>query len=311
MRDAAVKVIVTTHNRRLWAQAAVESVLAQTHRAFHVVIVDDSSNDGTAELARAFACSHPQQVSAIMKPQNLGLADSIRQGLLAPPSAPYVAILNDDDEWRPTKLERQLALFQVDPSLGLVYCEAEVFDKDGRLTGELFSDIFKPDVPTFDSLFNRNWACASSLIFRQDLAMIAARTLPEPSMVTDHYLMMLAAGYSSVGVVDEPLALYRMTPGAMSTHDAAMARDGTRAHLELFARNPALVERVGGPRRARRKVALSILDVAVLQLEHRQWREFFWHSVALLRTRSLRPTIWLGIHAVRRLVLRRKRVPTQ
>jgi glycosyltransferase involved in cell wall biosynthesis len=300
--DLLVKVVITTHNRRKWAARAIESVLAQTHPAIYVVIVDDASGDGTAELAQSYAAAEPDRVTVIRKSQNRGLADSIRLGLQAEPDAPYVAILNDDDQWHPQKLTRQLELFERNSALGLVCCEAQIFDEDDHLTGELFSDLFgKSDRLDFEELLSGNCACASTLLFTRDLAAIARASIPEPSMVTDYYLMLLAAGYFRVGSVAEPLALYRTSTKSMHTDTEGMWRDTTRARMELFARHPQLVERVGGPRAARRRVALSALYVAIYRLRHRAWREYAWQSWAVLRQRSVRPTIWLVIHTLRAL----------
>src|SRR6476659_8299605 len=92
-----VKVVITTYNRRSWAADAIDSALAQTHRPIRVVIVDDASIDGTAQLARSYQEQHPDKVTAICKPENRGLADSIATGLRAESGADFVAILTDDD----------------------------------------------------------------------------------------------------------------------------------------------------------------------------------------------------------------------
>ena len=298
-----VKVVVTTHNRRSWAAGAIDSVLAQTHQPVHVVIVDDASGDGTAELARSYAAAEPQRVTAIIKPENRGVADSIRLGLEAPPDAPYVAILNDDDRWHPSKLERQLRLFERDPALGLVFCEAEILDQNNRRTGERFSDLFGHFVSRdFEDVLRGNHACASTLLLTRELAAIAARSLPERLLVWDYYLVLLGAGYSSVAMVDEPLALYRVTETGLHAQDSRMWRDTTLARQELFARHPRLVERVGGPRAARRRVALLTREVALMQLRRVDLREYGWHSLELIRQRSPRHAVWLLIHTVRTLL---------
>src|SRR6476659_2370659 len=181
-----VKVVITTYNRRSWAADAIDSALAQTHRPIRVVIVDDASIDGTAQLARSYQEQHPDKVTAICKPENRGLADSIATGLRAESGADFVAILNDDDAWLPMKLERQLERFRDRPELGLVYSEAQIVDEDGKPTGELFSDLFGTlgHGDEFANLLRANRACASTLLLRKELAEIAASTLPDPSLVS-------------------------------------------------------------------------------------------------------------------------------
>jgi glycosyltransferase involved in cell wall biosynthesis len=294
-----VKVVVTTYNRREWAACAIESVLAQTHSDIHIVIVDDASSDGTAELARAYAAKRPETITAITKVENRGIADSICLGLEASPDAPFVAFLNDDDHWHPSKLERQLSLFDRDPSLGLVFCEAEVSDAQLMRTGELFSDLFGRFASgDLEELLHRNCACASTILLTREVAAIAAGSMLRRSHVWDYYLMMLAAGYSKIAMVEEPLAVYRETDTGLHVQEVRMVRDMTLARQRLFVRHPDLAERVGGMRMARRKLALRELDMAIMHLRRRQWANYGWHSLRLTRQRSIRPTLWLPVHTL-------------
>jgi glycosyltransferase involved in cell wall biosynthesis len=281
------------------------SVLEQTHPFVHLVVVDDASTDGTAELIRGYELCCPR-VTAICKEANRGVADTIITGLSQGPEADYVAILNDDDFWYPTKLERQLERFAADPAVGLVFCEAVIVDDNDQLTGQLFSDLYaKLDLgDALGSLLRANHACASTLLMTREIADIAAHTLPEPSFVWDYYIMLLAAGYSSIDYVDEPLAAYRI--GATGEHNTRldeMWRDTTRARQALFQRHPDLVRRVGGPAAARRITALRTLDVAVRQLRAGAWREYVWHAREVLRQRRARVSAWLLIHTIHELWL--------
>ena len=302
-----VKVVVTTYNRRTWAASAIDSALSQTHEPSHLVIVDDASTDGTAELVREYGEHHPDRVSAICKPENRGLADSLIEGLRAPPDAEFVAILNDDDAWLPTKLERQLERFDSDPRLALVYCEAKAINEEGTPTGQLFSDLFgKLDrADLFEDVFRANHACASTLLFRREVAEMASDTLPDPSVVSDYYLMLLAAGYATIDFIEEPLALWRDVAAGMHRGDHQMWRDTTRARRELFARHPAMVQRVGGGAAARRMTALQTIHVALRKLRERAWREYLWHSGVILTQRSPRALGALFLHTTEELLPKR------
>ena len=99
VRDELVKVVITTYNRRDWLIQALESVLAQTHAAVHIVVVDDGSTDGTVERLREYEATYPGKFTIVAKVSNRGVADSIRIGLEVGPSAQYVGFLNDDDLW--------------------------------------------------------------------------------------------------------------------------------------------------------------------------------------------------------------------
>jgi len=97
-----ISVIIPAYNSEVFLARALRSVEAQTFRDFEIVLVDDGSTDGTAEIARSFESvryfHQPNQLQAVAR--NRGLAEA--RGEL-------IAFLDADDEWLPEKLERQLA----------------------------------------------------------------------------------------------------------------------------------------------------------------------------------------------------------
>jgi glycosyltransferase involved in cell wall biosynthesis len=102
--------------------AAIGSILAQTHAALEVVVVDDGSTDGSAAVARAVA---DPRVRVLSRPhagpaaaRNLGVA--VAEGDL-------LAFLDADDLWVPGKLEWQLAALAAGPSLDMVFGHAVEF----------------------------------------------------------------------------------------------------------------------------------------------------------------------------------------
>jgi len=109
-----VAVVVPCYNVEFCLARALDSVLGQTYRDFCFYAVDDGSTDGTAQVLEKYAnrgvCAH--QIHA-------GQAAARNRGIRMSES-PYVAFLDADDEWLPTKLELQVALLNQDPSIGLI-----------------------------------------------------------------------------------------------------------------------------------------------------------------------------------------------
>lgn len=294
---AIAKAVITTYNRKAWAQEAIESALAQTYSPMHVVIVDDASSDGTAEMIQNYARRFPERVTAITKPENKGVADSVRLGLRAGPEAEYVALLNDDDLWYPTLVEKSVALLRARPSVGLVYSECDVVDEDLEPSGQVFSDLLgRFRTGDFFDILRGNHVSASTLVITREIAERAADTLPDRLVVFDYYILMLAAGYRSIAGLDETLAVYRETTDGLHIAKARGWRDTTLARIALFQRNPALVSICGGRRAAMRELSLRTLDIAVAQLSAGNLREYLWHSARILKMRQLRVIVWLSIH---------------
>jgi glycosyltransferase involved in cell wall biosynthesis len=301
--EPLVKVVVTTYNRCGVAKQAIDSVLAQSHRNLHLVIVDDASTDGTSELIRGYQRNDPSRITAVVKVENRGVADSIRTGIAAGPRAPYIAFLDDDDVWHPELLQRELAVTAADPSVGMVCADAEIIDPDGHFTGGLFSDEWGWfENGSFEETLRGNRACASTLLIDGELAEAALHTLPQETIVWDYCLVMLAAGLRSIVQLQEPLARCRKGGISLSQNLRDCWCDTTSAREAVVLRNPKLQQRLGGRRRARRVLALRAMDDAIWHLRARRWRDYAWQARASLRHRSVRAGLWLAIHTFRTLL---------
>jgi glycosyltransferase involved in cell wall biosynthesis len=125
-----VSVVIPVFNRRAAVRCAIKSVLAQTFQDFEIVVVDDGSTDGTPVSVAEFA---DRRIRLLRHERNRGGSAARNTGIRAS-SAPYVAFLDSDDEWLPTKLQRQLEVFARSnkEQLGLVYTGAEWIYPDGR-----------------------------------------------------------------------------------------------------------------------------------------------------------------------------------
>lgn len=114
-----ISVVIPTYNRRHELERALNSVFAQTHSEWEVVVVDDASDDGTEELVRELAS---ERVQYHRLPGRSGAAAARNVGVeLA--KGEYIAFLDSDDEWVPRKLEIQVeALEKGDADIDVVYC---------------------------------------------------------------------------------------------------------------------------------------------------------------------------------------------
>jgi glycosyltransferase involved in cell wall biosynthesis len=296
--EPLIKVVVTTYNRRDWTAAAIDSVLAQTYSNLHIVIVDDASTDGSAELAHEYAAAHQGRFTVVAKRSNRGVADSIRLGIEAGPESDYVAFLNDDDLWRRDKVERQIELFKRSPDAGLAFTGAEIIDTEGELVGQTYAERYAPQTELgFWDILSMSGACASTLMLNRATARRVAATLPDV-ITWDYYFVLVAAGTSRVVSLDANLGLYRVSAGAIHLGDDILHRDIVRTREQVFARNPCLANLVGGDRARRQRLAVLALSSARMKARQRRWREYFWHGLHVIRQRRLRPVVWLVIYAV-------------
>jgi FkbM family methyltransferase len=113
----AVSVILPTRNRRQWLRHSIGSVLQQTFRDFELIVIDDASADGTAELVEGLGDS---RVRYVRMDTRVGAARARNEGVRLG-RGQLLAFQDSDDEWLPEKLERQVRLMQASaPDVGLI-----------------------------------------------------------------------------------------------------------------------------------------------------------------------------------------------
>ncbi len=119
-----VSVIIPVYNRRQTLPRALESVIAQLHPAAEIIVVDDGSEDGTAQMVRQ---QYPD-VQLIEQP-NKGVSAARNAGIRAAKYG-WIALLDSDDEWLPQKLSRILQAHEKQPDL-LLWHSDEIWVRNG------------------------------------------------------------------------------------------------------------------------------------------------------------------------------------
>ncbi|MEA2336204.1 MAG: hypothetical protein QOE82_211 [Thermoanaerobaculia bacterium] len=122
-----ISAIIPTYNYGRFLREAIDSVLSQTYQVLELIVVDDGSTDDTPQIL----ASYGDRIRAIF--QSNGGVGAARNTGIAAARGEYLAFLDSDDIWLPDKLEKEIALFDADPTLGLVHCGAETFDNSGKV----------------------------------------------------------------------------------------------------------------------------------------------------------------------------------
>ena len=118
-----VSVIIPTYNRRELVHEAIASVLAQSFSDFELIVVDDGSEDGTADVVREFL-----GVRYVYQP-NRGVSAARNRGVSLS-RGELIAFLDSDDFWQPRKLEHQVKFFTVHPEAQICQTE-EIWLRNG------------------------------------------------------------------------------------------------------------------------------------------------------------------------------------
>jgi glycosyltransferase involved in cell wall biosynthesis len=210
-----VSILLTCYNHLRFLPPAFKSILDQTYRDYEVLAIDDGSSDGTREWLSA----RPEPMIRIFNERNLGTYGALNAGLAAA-SGEFVAVLNDDDLWAPAKLERQVALLDAHPEIGLVHTDGAFIDGEGRQTPGSPLGFEFPRFETGDlslALVYQNKIIASAALARR-------RCFNELGGFNEAYfgsgdweMWIRIAEMWKVGFVPEMLTFYRVH-GANASH---------------------------------------------------------------------------------------------
>ncbi len=199
-----ISVVIPAFNQAEYLREAIASALEQTHREIEVIVVDDGSTDATRDVCASF---RDNRVNCIVQVNDgtRGIGARNRAMLLA--RGEWIALLDQDDRWAPTKLEKQLQCIAEHPNAVAVFCAVHFIDATGVRTGtQAASELPEGDV--FHALLERNRFFAASGMFRR--AMLSVCGLPNESTgLADWVLWLSIARHGPVAVVREALADYR------------------------------------------------------------------------------------------------------
>lgn len=162
MINPQVSVVIASYNCDCYLPEAIDSVLAQTHPNFEIIVVDDGSTDRTAEVLQTYG----SQIRSVYQP-NQGVAVARNRGI-ALARGEWIAFLDADDIFLPHKLAAQLAVAESHPELGIVHSGWHRIDAKGNwlMTVEPWRQVpelsledwlrWKPVLPSA-MLFQRRW----------------------------------------------------------------------------------------------------------------------------------------------------------
>ena len=226
-----VSVLIVSHNAGPFLDLTVQSIVAQTHPAWEIVLVDNASNDGS--VARVANIPHVRIVTA---PRNLGPSGGACLGFAACRGT-YIARLDADDISLPDRLARQVALLEARPDLLAAGSDVLCINHDGhplhpRLS--LRSDFLRRHGSAWES------ACVhSTLMFRRSAT---TNRFYNPTMggSDDVEWIQWLARDGRLGLIAAPLVHYRIHRHSftkVSTHYLALT--GADLRLQLARASPA------------------------------------------------------------------------
>jgi glycosyltransferase involved in cell wall biosynthesis len=208
-----VSVIMNCFNGAEYLREAIDSVYSQTFSNWEIIFWDNASNDDSPKIAR----SYDSKLRYFRGEKTVPIGEA-RNYALQKTRGQYIAFLDCDDLWYPSKLEKQVPFFKNNPEVGVVYSDCNIIDENGQITmqdimngqfyeGNVFEHMFKNMiVPAWPTVVMRK----SSI---DDVGMFA-----NYSRADDLDILLKIAYVSSFAAAKETLASYRVNSNQLSKY---------------------------------------------------------------------------------------------
>lgn len=205
MTPPRVTVLMPVYNTAAYLREAVESILGQTFADFEFIAVDDGSTDGSVAVLEEYAAIDGR-LRVIVNDRNHGIVYTLNRGLDAA-SGEFIARMDSDDIALPDRLERQIRVMVVDPSIAALGGAVSYIDERGHDLG-----VVRASVPDEDLLFGTPLLHPTVVMRRSALGPL--RYEERFRLAEDYHLWLRLAKVGRLAALPETVLRYRLSPGA-------------------------------------------------------------------------------------------------
>lgn len=243
-----ISVVMPVRNGLPWFREAVESISDQTFADWELLIVDDGSSDGTAELADSL---QNDRIRPLRSPGS-GLVDALNHGL-GMARGRYLARMDADDVSHPARLATQLATFEADPSLGVVYTAVRLIEESGAMgRASPVSSVAPQELEAVLTFRGKGRSIVHPTVMMRTEILRGIGGYRHFDCAEDRDVWLRLLGITCFAALDQPLLSYRMTATGVSRLRAqrqlasallAVACHEIRARtgVDLYADHPSLL----------------------------------------------------------------------
>ena len=213
-----ISVCVGSYNHARFITAALDSVLADSYGNKEIVVADDGSVDGSADLVEAYALRQGGSSVPIrlVRRSHSGVAQTFNAAI-SMARGDYLALLASDDQLVSGGLEARESYLASHEGKSVVFGDARVIDAEGSLThGSALRDMWHVDPrlytddATLTHEFICHWAMPGSVIMLARSAIDTVGLFDSTLSVEDWDFCLRAAARGAIGYVDTPVACYRL-----------------------------------------------------------------------------------------------------
>jgi glycosyltransferase involved in cell wall biosynthesis len=283
-----IAVLLSTYNGEKFLGEQLDSLLAQSHKNFILVVRDDGSRDRTVSILESYAGDHPERIHLISRDGvNMGasasfafLADYVLKSkeLLGLKSI-YMMFCDQDDTWFPEKIEKLLAaMLATEADNGstlpiIVHSDLEVVSEQNMVIAKSLISYQGLEIErnSFPNLVISNLVTGCTALINEPLAE-KALPIPEKAIMHDWWLALVATAFGKLVYLDTPLVHYRQhgnnTIGAkeftkvsvvsMSLWSRILARKPSEHLIEVSIQAAEFNRRYGSQLSGRERLSLRL-----------------------------------------------------
>jgi glycosyltransferase involved in cell wall biosynthesis len=217
-----VSVIVPVYNRAHLVAETIDSILLQTYRHLEIILINDGSSDNSLSVIKEYEKCFPEKIRVIDQ-KNQGQIVARNNGIKEA-HGKYIAFLDSDDLWLPSKLEQQIPLFG--QGVGLVYGGVEFINESGETTD------FDPCDPSvqgniYPQLLVKNRMTGGSVVVLAEALAKVGLFDPEFRAAENWDLWLRICKEYQARLVNKPVVKYRLHQNNMSK-DVMLMQDAKR-----------------------------------------------------------------------------------
>lgn len=214
MQEILVSISCITYNHEEYIRDALESFLMQkTKFKYEILVHDDASTDGTAEIIRQYAKKYPSIIKPIIQKENQ-LSKGVRRMLYrynhTRALGNYISICEGDDYWiDPNKLQKQIDYMENNLSCSMSFHSALIVNSNKRVVDEIRPYQSSRVISTEDIIRGGGGFCPTQSITYRKNALENPPSFFYDAPVGDYPMQLLLAYYGQVYYLDDKMSAYR------------------------------------------------------------------------------------------------------
>lgn len=215
MPHPIVSIIIPTYNRTDYLKKTLESIQDQTFQDYEVLVIDDGTvGNENEDLCKKFEKVHYQKIKNFgspARPRNIGIQNA---------KGKYIAFVDDDDLWKPEKLEKQVAVLDQNEDFGIIHGPCEVIDEHGvfqnKIVGRPSNSGVKHGEVSLKMIGNWTIMMPTVMVRKQVLDIVGYFNEIMPPAGEDVEYWSRCSFETKFYYLDEPLVYYRVHSNGIS-----------------------------------------------------------------------------------------------